>query len=100
MPPITPVAKTERVSMNTQNTSANHTVKLVMFWTRLLARIVWNGVMAGAEMAGFARDGLLGVARPVVENVLDPQGEQPRDAEGQRERRIVAPGFEGVDRLA
>src|SRR5690606_25704536 len=41
-----PVTNTERVSRKAQNTSANQTVKLVTFCTRLLARIRWNARIA------------------------------------------------------
>ena len=38
MPAIIPVANTDRVSRKTQKVTANQTVKLVMFATRLFAR--------------------------------------------------------------
>ena len=36
----------------------------------------------------------------IIENLLDPHPEQARQAEGQRQRRIVLAGFDRVDRLA
>src|SRR3954454_14858993 len=50
--------------------------------------------------AGRAAGSGVMAALPVVENLLDRPLEQPGEAEGERQRRIVFAGLDRVDRLA
>src|SRR5687768_9060558 len=40
------------------------------------------------------------IIAPIIENLLDPQLEQPRQAEGERQRRVMLARLDRIDRLA